>query len=87
MLLSKFIFNLLPLSVPQKIEMVDELSLILNVYCFSSTLRASFEQLKARKLNTDAIVLYFFKCRMINFAVLLQKSRTSGTFTSNCLIY
>lgn len=63
-------------------QTVTEVSLILNVHCFSSTLRASFEQLKTREFiqsrtnptkvpNTAAIVLICIRCTMIHFAALL----------------
>lgn len=63
-----FVSSLQRSSILQKMQILTELSLILNVHCFSSTLKASFEQLKTRKfiqpfrtnptqaLNTAAIV-------------------------------
>lgn len=67
------------------------------VSCLScSTLRTSFEQLKSRKQATWSatvpvlLLLYSFSVKwliLLYCCFWLQKSRTSGTFTSNCLIY
>lgn len=68
-----------------------------TVSCLScSTLRTSFEQLKSRKQATwsATVPVLLLLCSFnVKWLILLfcwfwlQKSRTLGTFTSNCLIY